>query len=283
MDANAIKRVGLGVATAAGSLACALALTVGGGAAAAGPAAGEQLLPDLVTLRPAELHVKRRGEDGIRLRFSNTVANRGAGPLEIFGDVDPAVDCEGDGDPANDVSAFQRVFRDSADPGSAGYFDREEDDVFGQRDVGCRVFHASHDHWHFQDFAEYRLIRERTGRERSASVKVSFCVLDTGSPVFPDLPGAPESGYYPPGTADCDEDSTQGLSIGWADVYSAATPGQFVEIGGLRRGRYCLVSRADPEDILAESNDANNARRVRIYLRPGRGAVRRIPGPCRSG
>jgi len=47
-------------------------------------------------------------------------------------------------------------------------------------------------------------------------------------------------------------------------------PGQDLNVTGLGRGRYCLVSRADPDNLLRESNNSNNARKTRIALHPAK-------------
>jgi len=112
------------------------------------------------------------------------------------------------------------------------------------------------------------------------SDKVSFCVFDL-APLASGLPGT--EAYY--GFSNCDkDDGTHGISVGWADIYGAATNGQELNVTGMRRGRYCLVSIADPEDRLDEKagRKANNTRRVRIAMRPGRAFVKKLPTPCRS-
>ena len=49
---------------------------------------------------------------------------------------------------------------------------------------------------------------------------------------------------------------------------------------GLHAGRYCLVSTADPHNLLRESNNSNNARRTRIALRPAKHDVKRLRSGC---
>jgi len=61
--------------------------------------------------------------------------------------------------------------------------------------------------------------------------------------------------------------SVGGISIGWGDIYGARVSGQELDVTGLSDGVYCLVSQADPEDQLLESNERNNARTTRIVLR----------------
>ena len=238
-------------------------------------AAGDPLLPDLVTRPPGEVYVS-----GNNLRFSNTVANRGVGPLEIFPEPTSGADCNHNGDPTDDRRAYQRVFHDSADPGSPGWFDYHVDTEFSDHLVGCMMFHPAHNHWHFDDFARY-LLQNASGQIVARSVKVSFCVAD-GSRVFPNLKGSRTYEVYPFPGGVCSDSTTEGLSIGWADTYTAATQGQSVNISGLPTGDYCLISRADPHNVLQELKDTNNGRWTPIHLNATAGTVSVLPGVCPS-
>ena len=218
-----------------------------------------------------------REEGRTLLRLSNEVGNRGAGPLEVFPSAG-SDDCDGDADPGNDRAASQRVFADSDGSGS---FDRDLDGVYTERRFGCLRYHPAHDHWHTLDFASYELRRESSQRLISSLRKVGFCIADHRR-AFED-PAAPTSPTYPFGAMveiGCDAMAVQGLSIGWADLYGFALPGQSLDVEGLRGGHYCLVSRADPRDLLLESNEENNVRRVRIRLRPRRLEVEKLDRPC---
>ena len=59
--------------------------------------------------------------------------------------------------------------------------------------------------------------------------------------------------------------------MGWADVYPASYPEQWIDVTGLR-GCFAYVHRADPLNHLYESNERNNAAQVIVKLpyRPGR-------------
>jgi hypothetical protein len=52
-------------------------------------------------------------------------------------------------------------------------------------------------------------------------------------------------------------------------------------VTGLRRGRYCLVSTADPHNLLLESDNSNNSHRARIALHPAKRMVERLSRHCR--
>jgi len=56
----------------------------------------------------------------------------------------------------------------------------------------------------------------------------------------------------------------------WGDLYGARVSGQELDVTSLAEGAYCLVSRADPENRLQESNERNNIRTTRIELRGDR-------------
>jgi hypothetical protein len=81
----------------------------------------------------------------------------------------------------------------------------------------------------------------------------------------------PCPGYY----TRCDR-SLQGLTVGWADVYAANLPDQWVDLGATRLadGAYAVRSTADPLNKLNEGGrDANNAARTCFTVRQGAIAV----------
>jgi hypothetical protein len=253
------------------SLLLSLCVIAGGLVAPGRAAAAQELPPDLITEPPSDIHlVHHAATDRTVLRFSNAVSDHGAGPLEIA--PDPAyVDCDADG-ATDDHLAIQRVYRDR---NRDGIFQRAIDTNHTDTVVGCKIFHEAHGHWHFADFARYTLRALDTGRRRHTP-KVSFCMLD-GQPEYPALPGSPGSPFYSPA---CGELDPQGLSVGWGDTYGSGLPGQRINVSGLPRGRYCLSSVADPKDLLAESDDADNAARVPLTLRPRRLTVKQLSGGC---
>jgi hypothetical protein len=236
------------------------------------------LPPDLVTLaiQQPDLAVVAEGKRTI-LRFTNEIGNRANGPLEVFPSAQSS-DCDGDGDLANDRDASQRLFADS---NGSGAFERDADTVASERPIGCMHFHPAHNHWHFLDLASYELRYERDGETVLRKRKVGYCLTDARL-AFPS-PVTPEASTYPvnpPGTTGCQAVTTQGISPGWADAYLLELPGQELDVTGLARGHYCVISRTDPANVLAELDDANNVRRVHLALRPAKLAVRRLKSPC---
>jgi hypothetical protein len=272
------------VAAIAVAIACGAAITALVSAAPARTGGSEQLLPDLTVIGAPDAHLERAANLVLRLRLDNTVANRGHGPLEVFPEEGAAADCNPTGAPEEGRYARQRLFLDGPGAGSPGYFERADDSASTTERIGCMRFHPGHNHWHFEGFSRYTLRRLPRGRFVGASTKVGFCLLDGITP-FPALPGTPSSGYYPhddanPGFGNCSQTSTNGISIGWADSYTSGLQGQAIVVTGIRPGRFCLISTADPENRIRETNDANNSRGFRLEIHPRRGTVEPLPGSC---
>jgi hypothetical protein len=221
--------------------------------AAASTGASRELLPDLVTRRPAKIYLQVTKRGKRLVRFSNEVVNVGIGPLELRPRAD---DCNGNGDLRDDRTSYQRVYRDANGDGA---FTRGVDTEFRTRRAGCSRFHPAHKHWHFEALAEYAL---RPAVPLGSKKKVSSCVIDSRRRL-PKAPGSPRGKYY----GGCRRDSIGGISIGWGDLYGARVTGQELDVTTLGDGIYCLVSRADPENRLQESNERNNVRTTRIVRR----------------
>lgn len=235
-------------------LAIALALLLPGAAASRG--AARELLPDLVTRTPGKVYLQITPRARHFVRFSNEVVNVGAGPLELRPRVG---DCNHNGDPGDDRASWQRIYRDG---NGNGRFTRDVDARFRTRSAGCTRYHPAHRHWHFDVLAEYAIRPVfSAGPLLAGGKKTSSCVLDTRRRL-PKAPGSPRRKYY----GGCRRDSVGGISIGWGDLYGAKVSGQELDVTSLADGAYCLVSRADPENRLQESNERNNVRTTRIEL-----------------
>jgi Lysyl oxidase len=255
------------------SIALLTVLLVLAGSATAAPALTEppaplDLAPDLRALPATDLSLQLSEEGRRVLRLTTEVANLGSGPLELR----PAVaDCDTDGDPRNDRLAYQRVFEDA---NSNHFFEPRTDTGFRDLVAGCMRFHPAHDHWHFRGFASYFLVSEANGRIVSSTSKVSFCAIDT-DPRWRSLAGFRPLGAY----TQCGSSRPQGLSVGWGDIYGAGLPGQALDVTRVGRGRYCLVTVADPQGRMLETNEGNNAVGTVILLRRG-GRVHGAHRPC---
>jgi hypothetical protein len=156
-----------------------------------------KLLPNLRVRRPPYVKIqeidKRRGDPTKKLRFDTEVANRGMGPLELQATT---ANCEGD---PRRFTTFQRIFRDAED--GDGIFDREVDTTSVEEEAGCVIYHPAHEHWHFENFARYRLFRIRRDgtlvkKAVADSDKVSFCMTDS-DPLNTKPEGQPERALLP--------------------------------------------------------------------------------------
>jgi hypothetical protein len=209
--------------------------------------------PDLIPLTPSNLRIVSGKATGQKLlRFSNTVTNQGEGPFELRPENNP-----GNGT----TTAYQRIYtHNSCVPQPCAW------SLQSEFPVGTFEFHPAHNHWHFGGFALYQLRNVAPGggigrRVLASSDKISFCMVDT-LPVNDGLPHYSGATYL-----SCQQGSTQGISVGWGDVYGSTLPGQSLDITRVPTGTYWLVSTADPDNLIAETNNANNVSAVLVNIR----------------
>lgn len=112
-------------------------------------------------------------------------------------------------------------------------------------------FHECHGHYHFEEFADYRLVGPNgivaTGN------KASFCLQDTyrfGS-------GRGKARFT------C---SDQGIQAGWADVYGPHLDCQYVDVTDVPPGNYVLEIEVNPSGLLVESDYSNNVASVAVVI-----------------
>ena len=212
------------------AIAAVLAMMVAIIPASGSTAAGPPIYPDLRTAPPSNLYLELGGDGQWRLRFANTVSNYG-GPLEIT------------------VDSTKRIYQNVYDALSGGNL------VSSTRVGSDIIFHPTHNHFHFADFARYDLlVRDARGAYRGSryqSQKTTFCIIDY---IRVNAPGPSTPGY-----TTCGSD-VQGLSAGWGDTYTADLPDQWMMIGSspLADGEYAIRSIADPFNKLRESDESNN-------------------------
>jgi hypothetical protein len=218
-----------------GALACAVA---GAPAAVAAP-----LLPDVVADRPTSDEPPEVQDDGggarLLLRLDGYVHNRGPGALEIRGS-----------NPSNRVmgTVRQRVY-DS----DGGY----EDVVHTPAPSLIYETNDQHRHWHLMRAMRYSLWSEDRSVEVAPVQKVGFCLLDS-EPV--EASGGAGGGYGSSGCAwgnDHARSVFMGVSAGWRDVYGSGLAFQWVDISDVAPGRYWLHAYADPDGVIAETNEVN--------------------------
>lgn len=188
---------------------------------------------DLVTnIIPGHLH----------LRLSNGTPNVGMGKLYFYGVLPPIND--------STQQVMQRVFR--------------SDGSSWDREAGVFRYHANHGHIHFEGWCQYRLREvlpgDGVGDVVAQGEKVSFCVLDLAvhDNSLPNYSPTPEF-------ASCGA-TVQGLSVGWYDIYTKELPDQWIDVTGVPEGTYWLESEVDPDNLILESDETNNAARIKVVV-----------------
>jgi hypothetical protein len=148
-----------------------------------------------------------------------------------------------------------------------------------------------HEHWHLLGFERYELRRAAGRAGLVTDRKTGFCLGDRYRARGPELPARPSAPVY---TGRCGHERTgllgltEGISVGYGDVYKPNLEGQSLSLARLDDGRYLLVHRVNMGRRLHESNYAHNAASLLLGLRwrGGRPSVRvgrisLIPGGCR--
>jgi len=116
-------------------------------------------------------------------------------------------------------------------------------------------FFDCHGHYHFLGFASYELL-DGNSHPVATGRKVSFCLLDG-------LRWDPKA--KPLRRFDC---GSQGIQSGWADVYDAGLPGQWIDITGIAPGTYTLVVTMNPDRLIEETDYSNNSASTQIVIEP---------------
>lgn len=227
------------------------------------------LLPDLMTVVPKHLQIQNQQQREI-LRFSNGIANLGAGPWWLepeFPDLATGDTCQ---------LAYQVITGDEHFDGRRiGASDEEipaPDGTYATKCVkGNFDYHETHNHWHIDNVGEFKVCTladfqssgracepaSTAGGEPTVGIKFTFCLIDwyrlaTNSPNSDETRNffACETGF-------------QGVSPGWVDQYHQSTDGQAVDITGIPAGRYVLVSTVnvgalDGHPVFEEEDTDNN-------------------------
>jgi hypothetical protein len=144
-------------------------------------------------------------------------------------------------------------------------------------------FSECHQHYHFEQYADYRLwtpegyqkwvasrnlalptnvgvnamllLNAQATGELVVGRKQGFCLMDSRQYTGTAGPAVYQSCM-----------TNQGLSVGWADVYGAGLPCQFVQVTDLPNGEYVLENQVNAEHLFPESDYTNNATAVKLNL-----------------
>ncbi|WLQ68329.1 lysyl oxidase family protein [Streptomyces glycanivorans] len=130
-----------------------------------------------------------------------------------------------------------------------------------------------HEHWHFTDFASYRLLKADK-KETVRSGKEAFCLANTDAVDY-----TVENANWHPDNTDlstaCGQENSisvrEVLDVGSGDTYTQDLPGQSFDITGLPNGTYFIQVLANPENRLKETDLSNNSalREVVLGGKPG--------------
>ncbi|GAA2767819.1 lysyl oxidase family protein [Streptomyces paradoxus] len=134
-----------------------------------------------------------------------------------------------------------------------------------------------HVHWHFTDFASYRLLKADK-KEAVRSGKEAFCLANTDAIDYT----VKNANWHPYNTdlaTACGEENSisvrEVLDVGSGDTYTQDLPGQSFDITSVPNGTYYIQVLANPEKRLKETNLANNSALRKIVLggTPGKRTV----------
>ncbi len=225
------------------------------------------LLPDLQTVVPGHLGIQNAHQQEV-LRFSNGIANLGAGPLwmepEFPNDDAPPEELN---QKAFQVFSDSRIIEDDTVPADGVH-------ALGRCEAGEFEFHPTHNHWHIDNVAQFKVCSEAsfdTAKNNgnpgdcvpvtaATSTKVTFCLIDWYK-LADNSTGSDESRNF----FDC-ETEFQGISPEWVDQYNHAVDDQDINITGIAVGSYYLVSTTNYVGVFEEQNLDNNSSWVRFDL-----------------
>jgi hypothetical protein len=229
-----------------------LCLSCGGGGEGGGfngiPA---EMIPNLRPEKASSLSIENTDTgSGVQrvLRMASRISNYGAGPMELFGNISGAQQGE-------IVPGFQIIRWNNGDTTTLPAGDFE--------------FHPQHNHWHWENLVTFKLLQAMNAVDPydpantlvGANPKVSFCLIDS-SRISPfGGPGQPGSPQY----STCNA-NTQGISVGWSDIYAAFLFGQWIVIEGVADGIYWIVLECDPLGLLQETDETDNRSAVKVQI-----------------
>jgi hypothetical protein len=156
------------------------------------------------------------------------------------------------------------------------------DTKVGYKRVGTFEYDArpGHEHWHFTDFAAYRLL-DAKGKLVLPSAKEAFCLAPTDG-IDLTVPGA-QWQTESMGFSQCGDVNSIGLReampVGWGDTYFQSLPGQSFDITNLPNGTYQIEVVANPVGRLLESTATDNVARRTVTLSgpPGQRVAKMAP------
>lgn len=229
------------------------------------------LLPDLMTVVPQQIGLQNAQQREI-IRFSNAIANLGEGLWWLEPEF-PENDDISQMQSAYQVFASTAIVTDTIPPA-------DSPEVLGRCKKGEFAFHPSHNHWHINHVAEFKVCTESdfidnkddghpdqctavpvtTETGTAASVKVTFCLIDWVKIGEKTSTSDPTRNFWECAT------SFQGITPGWADQYHHSTPDQQIDITGIAPGTYFIVTTANYDKLFEESDNTNNVSWMKVNI-----------------
>ncbi|MBT2489519.1 protein-lysine 6-oxidase [Streptomyces sp. ISL-96] len=125
-----------------------------------------------------------------------------------------------------------------------------------------------HEHWHFTDFASYRLLKADQ-KESVRSGKEAFCLANTDAVDYT----VKNANWHPNNTdlsTACGQENSisvrEVLDVGSGDTYTQDLPGQSFDISSLPNATYYIQVLANPEKRLKETSLTNNSALRKVVL-----------------
>lgn len=212
--------------------------------ALASTASAAPQLPDLVADAPGPSERPEIYNDGTQrllMRLDGFVHNRGGGALEVGGS----------GPSGGRMSTVRQRVYDS----TLGLYSDNASPVrmwFEEAD--------GHDHWHVMNAMRYSLWSADRGLEAAPAQKVGFCLIDserieTHGPTR-DVYTVERNNFCGQGNPNLSQ-LVVGVSAGWRDIYDSGLAFQWVDVSDVAPGSYWLRADADPDGVIAESDETN--------------------------
>jgi hypothetical protein len=213
----------------------------------------------------------------VRLRFTSSEENVGAGPLLLYGH-------------RADTDTPRMAVRQAFQNGAHGPIPRSFAEA--QHAISATTYYepaAMHQHWHLLEFDKFAL-RTQKGSTVVTDRKNGFCLGDRyTAPSTAGLDAAPQAGT-PEGDlaaklaeSTCKRrepsalDVTEGISVGQGDNYDYTVDFQWLDITGVASGTYTVVNTVNPDRSITESDYANNSSSMAVSVRwPGGGPAPKV-------
>jgi lysyl oxidase/Big-like domain-containing protein len=171
----------------------------------------------------------------VLLRFDSVIQNRGPGNLNIY----------------RQAGANGQTYQYSGTPASPPASGTPLPTL-------AYSFLPGHDHWHFPQAAEYRLL-DASGNLVAPGAKntVGFCLYDSFGPTGVYDPA--DGNWCRPGSeGDTSQPTQMGISAGSGDYYFASLAQQWIDVTGIAPGAYTLWMKVNPTGSLTETTTGDN-------------------------